>query len=177
MNFITQTDLENFMGKFPKEGDTQPQEYCNSAMEAVEDYLGYNPELQTYTQTIKGDNGGLLSLKACHITEITEFKIGDEVHDPAELEIIDEVKNYVEFSDGSIFDKNKKYTVTYKAGWSTIPSIIKTTALQIASLFWESAGGNLAVSSTSFADTGSRVFNNFKMDRFLDQIEKYKRIF
>lgn len=66
-----------------------------------------------------------------------------------------------------------KYTTTV----STVPEIIKITALQIASLFWESAGGNLAVSSTSFADTGSRVFNNFKADRFLEQLENYRRRF
>lgn len=177
MNYIKQTDLENFMGKFPKEDDTQPQSYCNAAMEAVRDFLGYEPEEKLYAQTVKGDNGAMLALKACHITEILEFSVDGVAHDSAELEVIDEYKNYIEFSDSSIFKKGSKYTISYIAGWETVPDLIKTTTLQIASLFWESAGGNLAVSSTSFADTGSRVFNNFKMDRFLDQIEKYKRIF
>ena len=63
------------------------------------------------------------------------------------------------------------------AGYQAVPEIIKTTALQLASLLWESAGGNLAVSSTTFADTGSRVFNNFTADRFLKQIAQYKRRF
>lgn len=177
MEFIDQEALENFMQKYPQEGDTQPQSYCNAAMEAVADYLGYDPEEQTYTQTIKGDNGGIMALKACHITEITTFKVNGETHPVTELEIVDDAKNYIEFADSSVFRMGVKYTITFKAGWENVPDLIKTTALQIASLFWESAGGNLAVSSTSFADTGSRVFNNFKMDRFLDQIAKYKRIF
>lgn len=176
MNYITQTDLENFMGKFPKEDDTQPQSYCNSAMEAVKNYLGYEPEQKTYTETIKGDDGEMLSLKACHITELLEFSVDGVAHDVSELVIVDENKNFLEFSDSSIFKKGSKYTLSYKAGWEIVPALIKTTTLQVASLFWESAGGNLAVSSTSFADTGSRVFNNFKMDRFLEQIISYKKV-
>ena len=79
--------------------------------------------------------------------------------------------------DNSIFEKGSRYIITFKAGFQTIPEIIKTTALQIASLIWESGGGNLAVSSTSFADTGSRVFNNFTADRFLKQIAQFRRTF
>jgi len=177
MNFISQEELENFMAKYPEEGDTQPQKYCNSAMEAVRDFLGYDPESQIYIQTIKGDGGYLLPLMANHITEINALSIDGIAHNITEIELSDPNKNYIEMADSSTFKKGIKYTVTYKAGWNVVPDIIKTTALQIASLFWESAGGNLAVSSTSFADTGNRVFNNFKMDRFLEQIEKYKRIF
>ena len=40
---------------------------------------------------------------------------------------------------------------------------------------WESEGGNLAVSSTTYSDNGSRVFNNFRADRFLEELETYKK--
>lgn len=175
MSYITQEELEDFMGKFPDEGDTQPQNYCESAMETIRDFLGYDPEEKEYTTKIKGDNGELAPLEAFPISEISSFTVDGVEHNISELEIYD--KNYINFVDGSLFLKCHKYEITYKAGFENVPKLIKTTALQIASLFWESAGGNLAVSSTSFADTGSRVFNNFKSDRFLEQIEKYKRIF
>lgn len=175
MNYITSDMLQSFMDKHVDDGDTKPQSYCNSAMEMVRDYLGYDPESQEYTQIIKGDNGALAALCAKPITEISAFSIDGAEHDAGELEV--EAENYICFVDNSIFKKGSRFTVTFTAGFEEVPEIIKTTALQIASLLWESAGGNLAVSSTSFADTGSRVFNNFTADRFLKQIAQYKRIF
>ena len=175
MNFITGEMLCKFMNKEVESEDTSPQSYCNSAMEEVKEYLGYDPQDQTYTQTIKGDGGALAALQAMPITEITALSVDGAEADASQLEV--ESENYVCFKDDSVFAKGSRYTITFKAGFSTVPEIIKTTALQLASLIWESGGGNLAVSSTSFADTGSRVFNNFTADRFLKQIAQYKRIF
>lgn len=227
MNYISQKDLEDFMSKYPAEGDTKPESYCKSAMEMVENFLGYDPVGKTYTTVIKGKGVRLACLEAYPITEITSFKIDGVDHEVTELEIPNSKRNYIQFADDSLFKHGSKYEITYKAGYqddntdyivysedgetfysdsemthevvipegvtpeatevthqfkytvtkSTVPELIKNTALQIASLFWESAGGNLAVSSTSFADTGSRVFNNFKADRFLEQIAAYQRRF
>ena len=175
MTFITKAMLESFANKVPETSDTNPQRYCDAAMEAVKNYLGYDPESQAYTQTVKGDGGLLLALKAMPITAISALSIDGVTADPTLLEV--ESENYICFKDGTQFDKGSRYTVTFTAGFATVPDIIKTTALQIGTLLWESAGGNLAVSSTSFADTGSRVFNNFTADRFLKQIAQYKRVF
>lgn len=175
MNFITADDLCAFANKVPDESDTLPASYCQAAMEAVEDYLGYNPEQSERTTLVKGDGGALAALEAMPISQISELTVDGAAADATALEVQSE--NYICFKDGSPFAKGSRYEVTYTAGWSSVPSLIKTTALQIASLLWESAGGNLAVSSTSFADTGSRVFNNFTADRFLKQIAKYKRTF
>ncbi len=175
MDFITKDDLIAFMHKVPDADDPQPESFCQSAMEAVADYLGYNPELQEHTQTIKGDGGALAALEAMPVNSITALSVDGVESDPSRLEVED--MNYICFEDNSVFNKGSRYEITFTAGWENVPEIIKTTALQIASLFWESAGGNLAVSSTSFADTGSRVFNNFTSDRFLKQIAKYKRYF
>ena len=152
-----------------------PDTYCKSAMEQVADYLGYDPELQTYTQVIKGDGGTLAALQAMPIQSITALSIDGATGNPTTLEV--EKMNYICFKDNSVFQKGSRYSITFTAGYESVPDIIKTTALQIASLLWESAGGNLAVSSQTFADTGSRVFNNFTADRFLKQIAKYKRYF
>ena len=193
MNFITKNDLMAFMNKYVDEPETEggnsgnqntsessssfdgPQTYVDAAMEMVKDYLGYDPEQQTYTQTIKGDDGYLAALQAMPVGSITALTIDGVESDPASLEV--DNMNYVCFKDNSVFQKDSRFVITFTAGWQNVPEIIRTTALQIASLLWESAGGNLAVSSTSFADTGSRVFNNFTSDRFLKQIAKYKRYF
>ena len=175
MTFITSAMLQAFMDKTCEQNDTKPAGYCNAAMEQVRDYLGYDPEQQTYTQEVKGDDGKLVALCAWPVSTITAFSIDGEIHSPTEVEV--ESENYICFKDGSSFKKGSRYLFTFTAGYQTVPEIIKTTALQLASLLWESAGGNLAVSSTTFADTGSRVFNNFQADRFLKQIARYKRRF
>lgn len=175
MTFITSAMLQVFMGKTCEANDTKPQDYCNAAMEQVRDYLGYDPELQTYTQEIKGDDGHLAALCAWPIKSITDFSVDGDIHSVNEIEV--QKENYICFKNDSVFKKGSRYLLTFTAGYQTVPEIIKTTALQLASLLWESAGGNLAVSSTTFADTGSRVFNNFQADRFLTQIAMYKRTF
>lgn len=152
-----------------------PATYCQSAMEMVSDYLGYDPEQQTYTQLVKGDGGKIAALQAMPVSSITGFKVDGTTSDPTLLEV--EKENYICFKDNSRFTKDTRYEITFVAGFSSVPEVIRTTALQIASLLWESSGGQLAVSSQSFADTGSRVFNNFTADRFLKQIAKYKRLF
>lgn len=175
MTFITSAMLQAFMDKTCEANDTKPQDYCNAAMEQVRDYLGYDPELQTYTQEIKGDDGHLAALCAWPIKSITDFSVDGDIHSVNEIEV--QKENYICFKNDSVFKKGSRYLLTFTAGYQTVPEIIKTTALQLASLLWESAGGNLAVSSTTFADTGSRVFNNFQADRFLTQIAMYKRTF
>lgn len=173
MSYITQADLEAFEKKYAKEGDGKPQEYCEAAMEMIKNYLGYSPERQQYITLIKGDDGKLAALKAKNITSISSLQIDGVEKDPALLEV--ENDNYICFVDGSSFRKGSRYVISYTAGFYPVPKDIKTTALQLAALLWESGGGNLAVSSTSFADTGSRVFNNFTADRFLKQIAFYKK--
>jgi len=151
-----------------------PATYCQSAMKIVAKYLGYDPEQQTYTQLIKGDNGELAALQAMPVSSITGLTIDGTTSDPTLLEV--EKENYICFKDGSRFKKGSRYEITFVAGYAPVPEDIVTAALQIASLLWESSGGQLAVSSQSFADTGSRVFNNYTPDRFLKQIAEYKRL-
>lgn len=165
MAYITKEQVEEFCGKYAEDGATMPDIYTEASMEAVANYLGYEPEAADYTETVTGDGTGTLAVKApvLGLTTINGETPGDAYT----------VKNYVKSMAG-VFKMGKRYTVAYRGGFETVPSKIVICALQIASLFWESAGGNLAVSSTSFADTGSRVFNNFKIDRFLESINEYR---
>lgn len=172
MTFITADDLINFAKKIPDEDDNSPQTFADSAMEIVEEYLGYNPEEQTYTTTRRGDGGKLFDLSAKPINEIKKAFI-DGVETDVSLFTYEKKSHRISFLSDNVFSKNSIYEFTYSAGFATVPNIIKTVALQIADLLWESSGGNLAVSSTSFADTGSRVFNNFTPDRFLKQLDDF----
>lgn len=178
MAYINAQDLMRFQDKIIDETEgniAQLNSYCKSAEQMVEKFLNYSPESKSYSIDIKSDGGNLLELGAMPVTELTGVYIDGEESDLS-LYTFHDARPYIRKKDFSNFQKGSIYTVTFTAGYSAedFPEIIKTTALQIASLFWESSGGNLAVSSTSFADTGSRVFNNFTADRFLSQLRMYR---
>lgn len=174
MAYITTEELKAFADKYPDD-NTLLQGYCDSAEQIIANYLGYSPEVQEYTTSEYGLGSRCFALEAKPIVSVSAISADDTVLDLSTVKI---VKNspYIAFVDEAIFSRLIKYTVTYRAGFETVPQQIKTVALQIASLLWESAGGNLAVTSTSFADSGSRTFQSFKPDRFLDTISFYKMI-
>ena len=152
---------------------TAVERYVQAAMEKVREYLGYDPELHEYEENVRAAGTQALRLSApvedlkgisCNGVELT-------------LNGWESAKNYIVRYEGNnsvTFPKGALYSVRYSGGFSQVPQMIVQTALQIGDLMWERAGGTLAVSSTSFADTGTRVFNNFKMDRFLEQINGYR---
>lgn len=174
MAYITAQELADYAGKHPKENDGKPQKYADAAMDTVNRYLGYNPEEALYTTTRFGDEGTLFSVEAYPVTQIHTVTVNGTA-DNVQNYVISDSKKYIARQRDARFRCCDMYQIAYKAGFEEVPEIIKMTALQIGSLLWESASGNLAVSSTSYADTGSRVFNNFTPDRYLKQIEDYKK--
>ncbi len=173
--YITAEDVEDFIGKYPEDSKL-PEQYAKAAEEMVAEFLGYNPEQKEYTTIRYGDDGSLFELEAFPLVELKSVKINDMDFDVSKFRI--RSKNYLESNFGrGVFYEDCLYEIVYTAGYlpEEIPAKIRTVALQLASLMWESAGGNLAVSSTSFAETGSRQFNNFTADRFLKEIEPFKK--
>ena len=173
MAYITKEELEDYVKKYP-EDETLLEQYINAAEEMVENYLGYSPEQKEYKTVSYGDNGSFFCLEAFPLIELKEVKVNEKPVDTGLFRI--KSRNYLEFNFGKgIFYSESLYSISYSAGFEKIPGKIKTVALQLASLMWESEGGNLAVSSTTYSDNGSRVFNNFRADRFLEELEAYKK--
>lgn len=170
--YITKEELEKYINKYPDD-ETLAQVYVDASIEAINRYLGYNVGVQDYETIAFGDNGTLFELEAYPLQELKSVKENETNLETSLFRI--KSKNYLEYNYGrGIFSKDNLYTITYSAGFKEVPKEIKNVALRIASVLWESEGGNLAVSSTSFADNGSRVFNNFKIERFLEEISSYR---
>ena len=174
MAYITPEMLYEFAGKFPDEEATMPARYIQAAEETVAKYLRYRPEREQRTVAVWGDGTATLVLPA-PVAGISAVTINGAAQEPDGWEWR---QNYLSrrLSSGllEIFSTDQKVEVTFEAGYDPVPLKIVTCALQIATLYWESAGGNLAVSSTSYADQGTRVFNNFHEDRFLEQINEWR---
>ncbi len=172
MAYITAELLQNFMHKFPDDV-TLVGRYAAAAEETVAAYIGYSPELCGYVTERYGDGGALFELDAMPLVRITEATEDGAEIPPDTLGV--RSRNYLERGRGrGTFFFGKLYKIAYSAGFARVPDRIVNVALQVASLIWESEGGNIAVSSTSFGDNGGRVFNNFKADRFLSDLDGYR---
>ena len=175
MSYITPETLKKFSDKFP-EDETLLQNYCDAAEQIIEEYLGYSPELKEYETSERGIGSLYFALEAKPVVEVTAITADSENVDLSRVKIV-KGTNYIAFDDDSFFARGVKYAVQYSAGFETIPAPIVTAGLQIASLLWESAGGNVSVTSTSFIDSASRTFQSFKPERFLEpNIGKYKLV-
>ena len=172
--YITVKMLEEFTGKYPEEDASMPQVYVDAAIDTVAKYLRYDPQASEIEFRTWGDGTETIVLPApCR--ELVAVCVAGVEQDITEWE---PSRNYLrhrlQSGELEIFDSHQKIEVSFSGGYAPVPQKIVTAALQLASLYWESAGGNLAVSSTSYADQGTRVFNNFTETRFLDQINEWR---
>lgn len=172
MNFITADDLQNFQNKFVSDDNSLAllETYCNAGMEAVADYLGYNPESTELEKVDEGADSLYFSLDA-PVIELTEATEDGEDIDTSLFRV--SKRNLLEFTNGRKFYEGKTYKISYKGGFEEVPGKIKNCALSVAALYWERAGGNLAVNSVSLAD-GTRTFANREPDFFLKEISSYR---
>lgn len=172
MNFITADDLQSFQSKYvTTDADKALLEtYCASGMEAVRGYLGYNPEASDLVKEDFGADSLYFSLDAPLIEITAAAEDGEEID--ASLFRVSK-RNLLEFKNGRKFYEDKTYKISYRGGFEEVPERIRNCALSIAALYWERAGGNLAVNSVSLAD-GTRTFANREPGFFLKEIDQYR---
>ena len=151
--------------------------YINAASEMINEYLGYDPETQTYTEEVYDGTGTkFLTLKARPITTLTEVQ-----EDGDTVTITDFVKRdwYIDGDDYVFVSGNSNYKVTYIAGYSAddMPTSITLACVKIAAMMTKEDGrtGSLGTSSISHGD-GSRTFLESTYDTILETLYTYRRI-
>ena len=174
MAYITRELLEEYSSKYSEEGAALPKVYASAAEETVARYLRYSPEAREYSLTAWGDGTTSIVLPAPALELLSVSRDGrGQGLDGWELS-----KNYlyhrIAGGEREAFGRGVRLDVCFRGGWDPVPEKIVTVTLQLASLYWESAGGNIAVSSTSFADSGTRVFNNFQEERLLKEVNEWR---
>jgi hypothetical protein len=181
MPYVTVEELQKYSNVY---GDSDLQQsYIDSAENIVNSYLGYSPIFHNYIHCFNGTGTNELQLKAKPIQTIISIEINGE-HVP--------LSEFYNTADSEFIYYNKIFPcgkrnikIEYNAGWGTsidnennityLPEIIKMTVLRIASILQAESDSNIAVSSKSFADSGTRTFINYTdYSKYLFPISIYK---
>jgi hypothetical protein len=166
MAYVSAIDLQIYSNVY---SDKQ-QEYVDSAENIVNNYLGYSPTLHLYNNYLNGKGSHELQLKAKPIQTLDKVYINNSEIPLSEFYFTPN-SEFIYYNQ--LFPiENKNIRVEYTAGWGDIidddehngeylPKLIKLTVLRIASMMQAESDSNIAVSSKSFGDSGTRTFINY----------------
>lgn len=171
---ITVKDLQSFTNVFPEDEFDLQEMYVGSANDTVVNYLGYNPELSSYTKYFDGDEKNILYLPNMHVVEVESVKINN-----SEIKNFVVNENKIVLRDGVFAKGNSNIEVVYKAGWDKdeMPASIKHAALRIAGLMQSEGQNNIGLTGKTIPNEGSRTFYNFtNFNKYLLPISSYKLV-
>ena len=174
MALISVAELEAFTGNVETDNITLKTSLCAAASSVVTDHLGYNPESATrYLRTVGvGLDFLILPIPAvASITSITQDRV--ILIATAYSLVAHGGKFWVERTDGLAFARGAKLIVTYMAGYTSTPDIIKHAVLRIAALMLEESNGNIGISSKSFADLSKTFINYTNYAKYLSPLAPY----
>jgi len=151
--------------------------YINAASDMIDEYLGYDPETQTYTEEVYDGNGTkFLALKARPITTLTTV-----LEDGDTVSTTDFVTRswYIDGYDYVFVRGNSNFKITYIAGYEStaMPPSITLACVKIAAVMLKEDGrtGSLGTSSISHGD-GSRTFMEQTYSSILESLSTYRRL-
>ena len=138
------------------------ENFLSASEEIVKGYLGYDPLEQDYDDlVISGTGESRLYLPTRPATMLKAITINDTVMNPSLFRCYDDrlltKDRKLKFPKGT-----ENISLSIKAGWSIskMPGVITLSILRIATLMLSETGGNIGISSKSFADN-SRTFVNY----------------
>ena len=168
---VTKEELEKYSGVYTDEENNSQELYIESAEDILSSYLGYSPEVKSYSKFYDGNGFSDLRLGAKPIFILESVSIDGVEQD---------LKN-IDFDDDSIIIRNgvfpagrKNIAVKFSAGFEKIPAIMKMTVLRIATLLQLESDSNIGVSSRSFQDNTRTFLNTKNYEPYLIQCSSYK---
>lgn len=168
-------ELQDFTGVFENSESSQSELFLGSASDIIINYLGYDPELKNYKNFYNGNGQNYLRLETKPIQKINGIEINGIIEPLEEFYFDDDTLLYrgsKKFPEGI-----KNVLVDFEAGFENVPDLIKLTCLRIAAILQTEADNNIAITSKSFGESGSRTFYNFtNFQKYLLPISKWKLV-
>lgn len=158
MALVSTFDLQTYKGS-QDDDELLLDIYINSAINIIEDYLGYTLASADYVLYLSGLDSDRILIPVYPVTEITSLTIDDVDYDIEDFTISGK---WLISNDGSrVFTEGlNNIKVEFTAGYETAPELIKLTILRIATLLSLESEGNIGLTNKSFSD-GSRTFINY----------------
>lgn len=181
--FCTVEELKTYLGI----GDTHRSTFLEYAIEdasrRIVDYLGYNPQSDTYSELYSGDGTYELVTRARPITSLVSVSLWDgdtytaiDSSDVTQMQLRDW---YIDGVDYKFKKGSSNYRVSYVAGYSDTECDhrFRMACMRIAAIIEKESGkkGYLGVQSQSFGD-GSRTMYEDVTVRVLDELQPYRRL-
>lgn len=144
-----------------------------SAEGIISNYLGYSLLKTEYKYKFKNIYAEFILLPA-YITSIKTLIINNQEINSADIiinKIYVTIKNYYNY-------KNIEIDIDFFGGWeiTTLPSIIKITICEIATLLYLQTNKNIGITGLIGTDGLSRTFINYtNFDKYVKKLEGYKR--
>lgn len=171
----TVKELQDFTGVYENSESSQSELFLGAASDLIINYLGYDPILQNYKKCFDGSGENWLRLETKPIQKINEVEINGIIESLEDFYSDDDTllyKNFKKFPEGI-----KNVSVDFDAGFENVPDLIKLTCLRIAAILQTEADNNIAITSKSFGESGSRTFYNFtNFQKYLLPISKWKLV-
>ena len=171
---VTLAQLKSFLGIDGTHNDTRLELNIEAASRTIQNYIGYSPVSQSYTDEFhEGDGTDRIYTKARPITAITTITVEDGSVDTSG---VSNRTTYIDL-EGYAPTRGAEILVDYTAGYSTIPYDMQMACLQIAGYYeaQQDTTGLNALSSRS-NDTTSRTLDDGFIDRILGALVEYQRV-
>lgn len=169
----TVEELQKYSGVYVDETESQ-ERFLQSAQSIVENYLGYEIEEKNYAKFYSGLGFSDLRLGVKNVSAISSVKINDTEISLSNILLDDDS---IILKSGVFAQGTKNIYVEFVGGFSSddIPELMKSTVLRIATLLQSESDSNIGITSKSFGDAGTRVFQNYtNFDKYLLPLSKYK---
>jgi hypothetical protein len=167
----TVEELKNYTEQYT-DNDTQIELFIQSAQQIVENYIGYNIEVQDYNLTLSGDGTNFLNIGVHPVNSVTSISIDGESKDVSNFVVL---KEFLFNKESYFSDGNFNIQISLNAGYApdSIPEIMKLTVLRIAGVLCNE-GRNVGIQSISDSSTGSRTFMERNFNKYLALLNPFR---
>lgn len=141
-----------------------------SAQEVVEEYLNYKLVSGMHFDNHTGFNNSMLFLHNKPVSMVMSVTVnGIDFEDYG----FDFESLYR--TDGGFFRDGDRIQIEYETNVTSVPPLVKTTILRIATLMLMEAGENIGVTGKSLPDGNSRTFINYSdYSKYLKPLASYR---
>jgi hypothetical protein len=154
------------------ENDDELTLLMNASEQIVQDYLGYDPLENTYTDELyDGEGTNYLYLKHIPITNVSALSVGD-------VDITSDIsvrEREVTYKEGTYPEGIDNVKITYTAGYplAALPEIIKMTAMRICGVLF-SERDRIGINSRSDSFSGSSTYFQVRLGWYLEPLKEYR---